>query len=101
MSHVVLRRLTGHPSYDEALDRVRAGDPRKVLLTGDGLPLYEVSSPLVHDGIEDTYEDDPDLVGLDVRLFDFTGWARSGAALAIEETITGAIAGRPGNTRRR
>ncbi|MEU4766630.1 ROK family transcriptional regulator [Actinosynnema sp. NPDC023794] len=127
MTHVVLRRLTGHPSYDEALDRVRAGDPQarqvfdeagyalgvligtvanvidpqKVLLTGDGLPLYEVSSPLVHDGIEDTYEDDPDLIELDVRPFDFTEWARSGAALAIKETITGAITERPGNTRRR
>ncbi|XVS67432.1 ROK family transcriptional regulator [Actinosynnema sp. CA-299493] len=122
MTHVLLRRLTGHPTYEEALDRVRAGDPQarqvfdeagyalgvligtvanvidpqKVLLTGDGLPLYEVSSPLVHDGIEDTYEDDPDLIELDVRPFDFSEWARSGAALAIKETITGAITERPG-----
>ena len=62
MTHVMLRRLPGHPSYQEALDRVRAGDPQarqvfdeagyalgvligtvanvidpqKVLLTGDG-----------------------------------------------------------------
>ncbi len=126
LTHVILRRLTGNPAYDEALDRVRAGDPQarqvfdeagyalgvligtvanavdpqKVLLTGEGLPLYEVSSPLVHDGIEDTYEDDPDLIELDVRPFDFTEWARSGAALAIKETITGAITARPGGTRR-
>ena len=117
MTHVMLRRLSGRPTYAEALDRVRAGDPRarqvfeeagyalgvligtvanvidpqKVLLTGDGLPLYEVASPLVHDGIEDTYEDDPDLIELDVRPFDFGEWARSGAALAIKATITGAI----------
>ncbi|QQQ80515.1 ROK family transcriptional regulator [Saccharothrix sp. 6-C] len=127
MTHVLLRRLTGHPGYEEALDRVRAGDPQarqvfdeagyalgvligtvanvidpqKVLLTGDGLPLYEVSAPLVHDGIEDTYEDDPDLVELDVRPFGFSEWARSGAALAIKETITGAITGRPDGDRRR
>ncbi|MEV1121876.1 ROK family transcriptional regulator [Actinosynnema sp. NPDC049800] len=126
LTHVILRRLTDNPAYDEALDRVRAGDPQarqvfdeagyalgvligtvanvidpqKVLLTGEGLPLYEVSSPLVHDGIEDTYEDDPDLIELDVRPFDFTEWARSGAALAIKETITGAITARPGGTRR-
>ncbi|MFE2757959.1 ROK family protein [Actinosynnema sp. NPDC059335] len=119
MTHVMLRRLAGRPTYDEALERVHAGDPlarrvfdeagyalgvligtvanafdpQKVLLTGDGLPLYEVASPLVHDGIEDTYEDDPDLIDLDVRPFDFSRWARSGAALAIKATITGAIAG--------
>ena len=64
-------------------------DPQKVLLTGEGLPLYEVSSRLVRDGIEDTYEDDPDLIDLDVQPFDFSRWARSGAALAIKATITG------------
>ncbi|WP_246107633.1 ROK family transcriptional regulator [Saccharothrix saharensis] len=121
MTHVMLRRLPGRPTYAEALDRVRAGepharqvfdeagyalgvligtvanviDPQKVLLTGDGLPLYEVSAPLVHDGIEDTYEDDPDLIDLDVRPFDFSEWARSGAALAIKATITGSITDRP------
>ncbi|ROP35944.1 ROK family transcriptional regulator [Saccharothrix texasensis] len=127
MTHVLLRRLTGHPGYEEALDRVRAGDPQarqvfdeagyalgvligtvanvidpqKVLLTGDGLPLYEASAPLVHDGIEDTYEDDPDLIELDVRPFGFSEWARSGAALAIKETITGAITGQRDGDRRR
>lgn len=115
LTHVMLRRLTGSPTYEEALDRVRRGDPeatrvfndagyalgvligtvanavdpQKVLLTGDGLPLYEVASPLVHNGFEDTYEDDPDLVELDVRPFDFDEWARSAAALAIKTTITG------------
>ena len=127
MTHMMLRRLTGRPSYAEALRRVRAGDrqagqvfaeagyalgvligtvanvidPQKVLLTGDGLPLYEVSAELVHDGIEDTYEDDPDLIDLDVRPFDFSEWARSGAALAIKSTITGAISERPPGARRR
>ncbi|MFD1149829.1 ROK family transcriptional regulator [Saccharothrix hoggarensis] len=117
MTHVMMRRLTGRPTYDEALARVRAGDPEarrvfddagyalgvligtvanvidpeKVVLTGDGLPLYEVASRLVHDGIEDTYEDDPDLIELDVQPFDFSEWARSGAALAIKSTITGTI----------
>ncbi|MEU4448701.1 ROK family transcriptional regulator [Actinosynnema sp. NPDC050801] len=117
MTHVMLRRLSGHPTYAEALDRVRAGDPQarqvfdeagyalgvligtvanvtdpqKVLLTGDGLPLYEIASRHVHDGIGDTYEDDPDLLELDVQPFDFSEWARSGAVLAIKATITGDI----------
>jgi predicted NBD/HSP70 family sugar kinase len=112
---MMLRQLAGSPTYEEALERVRRGDqaarrvfddagyalgvligtvanavdPQKVLLTGDGLPLYEVSSQRVHDGIDDTCEDDPDLVELDVQRFDFGEWARSGAALAIRTTITG------------
>jgi hypothetical protein len=48
-----------------------------------------------------SYDEAPDLIELDVRPSDFTEWARSGAALAIKETITGAITERPGNTRRR
>ncbi|MCE6996489.1 ROK family protein [Saccharothrix sp. S26] len=121
MTHVMLRRLPGRPTYAEAVELARAGDPaarqvfdeagyalgvligtvanvvdpQKILLTGDGLPLYEIASPLVHDGIEDTYEGDPDQVVLDVRPFDFSEWARSGAALAIKATITGTIGDRP------
>ncbi|MEV1119339.1 ROK family transcriptional regulator [Actinosynnema sp. NPDC049800] len=117
LTHVILRRLTGNPAYDEALDRVRAGDPQarqvfdeagyalgvligtvanavdpqKVLLTGEGLPLYDVSTQLVHDGIEDTFDDDPALIDLDVQPFDHSEWARSGAALAVKATITGTI----------
>jgi predicted NBD/HSP70 family sugar kinase len=127
MAHVMTRRLAGHPTYEEALDRVRAGDPeakrvfddagyalgvligtvanvidpQKVLITGEGLPLYEVSSRFVHDGIEDTYEDDPDLIELDVQPHNFSEWARSGAALAIKDTITGAICEQPPATPRR
>ncbi|MEU4746914.1 ROK family protein, partial [Actinosynnema sp. NPDC023658] len=115
LTSVILRRLDGTPTYEEALDRVRRGDPRarrvfddagyalgaligtvanavdpqKVLLTGEGLPLYEVASRLVRDGFEDTYQDDPDLIELDVRPFDFSEWARSAAAVAIRATIAG------------
>jgi predicted NBD/HSP70 family sugar kinase len=115
MTHVILRQLDGSPGYEEAVDRVRAGDeqaravfegsgyalgvligtaanfldPQKILLTGDGLPLYEVTAPVVHKGIAASYEDDPALIDLDVRPFDFGEWARAAAALAIRKTITG------------
>lgn len=114
MTHVILRQLDGSPTYDEAVARVRSGDrrarevfersgyalgvligtaanfldPQKILLTGEGLPLYELTASMVHEGIEDTYEDDPALIDLDVQPFDFGEWARSAAALAIRKTIT-------------
>jgi predicted NBD/HSP70 family sugar kinase len=87
----------GSPTYDEAVERVRSGDaaarlvfdeagyalgvlighaanfldPQRILLTGDGLPLYEVSEPRVHDGIKATYEEDPALIDLAVLPFDY------------------------------
>ncbi|PSL53924.1 putative NBD/HSP70 family sugar kinase [Saccharothrix carnea] len=117
MTHVMLRQLDGEPTYEQAVARARAGDPaakevfdnagyalgvligtaanfldpRKILLTGDGLPLYEVSSDRVADGIRASYEADPALIDLDVQPFDFTEWARSGAALAIRAALTQGI----------
>ncbi|WP_447002641.1 DUF2330 domain-containing protein [Saccharothrix isguenensis] len=87
--------LDGLVARHEFLHWTDVVDPQKVLLTGDGLPLYEVASRLVHDRIEDTYEDDPDLIELDVQPFDFSEWARSGAALAVKATITGSIRDQP------
>ncbi|MEU4744828.1 ROK family transcriptional regulator [Actinosynnema sp. NPDC023658] len=115
MTHVILRQLDGTPTYEEAVERARSGepqakrvfeeagyalgvlighaanflDPQKVLLTGDGLPLYETARDVVHDGIEDAYEDDPSLIDLDVQPFDFAEWARSAAALAVRSAVTG------------
>ncbi|MFD1150292.1 ROK family transcriptional regulator [Saccharothrix hoggarensis] len=117
MTHVMLRGLDGPPTYEEAVERALAGDPdakrvfddagyalgvligtvanlvdpQKVLLTGDGLPLYEVSAARVRDGIEATFEADTALIDLDVRPFDFSEWARSAAALAIRTTLTTVI----------
>jgi predicted NBD/HSP70 family sugar kinase len=69
-------------------------DPQKVLLTGDGLPVWEISADQVRRGIAATYEADPELIDLDVQPFDFDEWARAGAALAIQATLTG-TASRP------
>lgn len=117
MTHVILRRLDGVAGYEEAVALARAGepgarrvfdesgyalgvlighaanflDPRKILLTGEGLPLYEVAREKVREGIEDTYEDDVALIDLDAQPFDFGEWARSAAALAIRAAVTGAV----------
>lgn len=114
MTHVMLRQLDGTPSYEEAVGRALAGDPearrvfdnagyalgvligtaanfldpQKVLLTGEGLALYEVSEGRVREGIGASFEADPGLIDLDVQPFDFSEWARSGAALAIRATLT-------------
>ncbi|MCC8251517.1 ROK family transcriptional regulator [Saccharothrix luteola] len=115
MGHVIARRVDGCDTFDEAAERARAGDPgaqevfaeagyalgvlighaanfldpEKILLTGDGLPIHELATGQVHDGIEDTYEDDPALIDLNVQPFDFGEWARAAAVLAIKTAITG------------
>jgi len=63
-------------------------DPQKVLLTGDGLPLYELAAGRVWDGVASTFEGDPAGIDLDVQPFDFSEWARSAAAVAIRATIS-------------
>ncbi|WP_211228404.1 ROK family transcriptional regulator [Glycomyces tenuis] len=115
--HMLLRRLDGPPTFAQALEAARAGDPdarrvfndagyalgvligtvanaidpQKVLLTGEGLPLHEVASRRVDQGIEDTYEGDAGLLDLDLQPFDFREWARSSAALAIKATLRATI----------
>lgn len=62
-------------------------DPQKVLLTGDGLPLYRIAARKVEEGIRSAYEEDPANLDLDVQPFDFGEWARSAAVLAIQATL--------------
>ncbi|WP_291884172.1 ROK family transcriptional regulator [Cellulomonas sp.] len=103
------------PTFDEALARVRAGDPaavaafdragyalgvvvgtvanvvdpQKVILTGEGLPTHEVAAARFHDGLAATYAADPARLVVDVQPFDFGEWARSAAALAIRSVVEG------------
>jgi predicted NBD/HSP70 family sugar kinase len=58
-------------------------DPQKVILTGDGLPLWEIASESVLRGIHTTVGVRATSVDLDVQRFDFGEWARAGAAVAI------------------
>jgi predicted NBD/HSP70 family sugar kinase len=105
------------PTFDRALERARSGepaalrafgdagfalgqiigtvanllDPQKIILTGDGLPLYELVDGRVWDGVRASYEQDAATLPLDVQAFDFSEWARAGAALAIRDLVSGAI----------
>jgi predicted NBD/HSP70 family sugar kinase len=102
----------GLRTYESALERARSGDPaavrafhdagfalgtliglattmldpQKVILTGDGLPLYEIAADSVAAGIASVLEGSYAL-DLDVQPFDFGEWARAGAVLAIRTVM--------------
>lgn len=97
----LVRARAGDPAAVEALDRAgyalgvvvgtvaNVVDPQKVVLTGEGLPLYEVATARFRDGLAATCAD-PDRLVVDVQPFDFGEWARSAAALAIRSVVQGA-----------
>jgi len=58
-------------------------DPQKVVLTGDGLAVWELASDSVTRGLRATQIDSAEAVPIDVQSFDFGEWARAAAALAI------------------
>ncbi len=58
-------------------------DPRKVVLTGDGLGLYDVASEAVHSAVAASTDPDAAPIDLDVQPFDFSEWARAAAVCAI------------------
>ncbi|WP_207921259.1 ROK family transcriptional regulator [Micromonospora sp. KC721] len=115
MTEMIMRQLPGRSTYEEAVEQARSGhpeseavfqaagyalgvlighaanilDPERILLTGEGLPLYEVAEAAVARGLRNTYEDDPALIDLTAVPFDFSEWARSAAALSIRATVTG------------
>lgn len=66
---------------------VNAIDPEKVILSGDGLAVYEFAAREVHDALNRNLEAEQ-VVDLDVQPFDFSEWARAGAVLAITELFS-------------
>ncbi len=63
-------------------------DPAKVILSGDGLAVYELAEADVWRGIRQTHEEDLERLDVDVQPFDFGEWARGGAVLAIRNAIS-------------
>ncbi|WP_208322162.1 ROK family transcriptional regulator [Paramicrobacterium fandaimingii] len=118
VNDAIVTSLGGAPlDYDGALERARSGDraalrafedagtalgaliahainiidPAKVILSGDGLAIYELAAEKVHDALSRNLDVDADLarhVDLDVQPFDFSEWARAGAVLAIKALIS-------------
>lgn len=63
-------------------------DPAKVILSGDGLAVFEFAEADVWRGIHQTYQESLDQLDVDVQPFDFGEWARGGAVLAIRNAIS-------------
>jgi predicted NBD/HSP70 family sugar kinase len=62
-------------------------DPEKVILSGDGLAIYELAADRVHQAMDEAL-DTGSTVNLDVQPFDFSEWARAGAVLAIRSVLS-------------
>ncbi|GAA2934507.1 ROK family transcriptional regulator [Microbacterium luteolum] len=62
-------------------------DPEKIVLTGDGLAVMDVSGDEVMRAIDATRLPSDLPIPLDVQPFEFTEWARAGAVVAIRRLL--------------
>jgi len=62
-------------------------DPEKILLTGDGLAVWELAREHVIASIDDTYDPGPEPLDIDVQPFEFDEWARAAAIVGIRSTL--------------
>jgi len=89
----------GHPAAirafraaAEALGKVIATlansiDPEKIILTGDGLAVWELASADVRAAIDKTLIPGPEPLDLDVQPFQFNEWARAAAVVGIRTIL--------------
>ena len=89
----------GHPASirsfraaAEALGKVIATlansiDPEKIILTGDGLAVWELASADVRAAIDKTLIPGPEPLDLDVQPFQFNEWARAAAVVGIRTIL--------------
>ncbi|MGW8483130.1 ROK family protein [Microbacterium sp. NPDC055903] len=63
-------------------------DPKKVVLTGDGIAVYELGGDALRASLAERLDKDAAEVNLEVRAWDFSQWARAGAGIAIREMLT-------------
>jgi predicted NBD/HSP70 family sugar kinase len=64
-----------------------AVDPEKIILTGDGLAVWELARSEVDRGIEETLHSAREELDLDVQPFEFTEWARAAAVVGIRKAL--------------
>ena len=63
-------------------------DPKKVVLTGDGIAVHELGGDAMRAALAERLDKDAAEVDLDVRAWDFSKWARAGAGIAIRGMLT-------------
>ncbi len=62
-------------------------DPQKVVVTGDGIAVFEFAEDAVRRSLAERLDKDAAEVDLDVQTWDFSEWARAGAGLAIRAML--------------
>lgn len=62
-------------------------DPQKIILTGDGLPVWELAEPEIRAAIDEALSSGSEPLDLDVQPFQFDEWARAAAVLGIRTVL--------------
>lgn len=62
-------------------------DPQKIILTGDGLPVWEIAEPEIRAAIDEVLSAGSEPLELDVQPFQFNEWARAAAVLGIRTVL--------------
>ncbi|WIB43967.1 ROK family transcriptional regulator [Curtobacterium sp. MCLR17_058] len=66
---------------------VHIADPSAIVLTGDGLPVYDLARATVDDSMRAALAPYTEPVTVEVQPFEFSEWARAGAVLAIRRLL--------------
>ncbi|TCU86096.1 putative NBD/HSP70 family sugar kinase [Curtobacterium sp. PhB191] len=66
---------------------VHIADPAAIVLTGDGLPVYDLARTTVDESLRAALAPYRQPVTVEVQPFEFSEWARAGAVLAIRQLL--------------
>ncbi|WP_439691083.1 ROK family protein [Curtobacterium sp. SP.BCo] len=66
---------------------VLIADPSAIVLTGDGLPVYDLARSAVDESLRAALKPYDEPVTIEVQPFEFSEWARAGAVLAIRRLL--------------
>jgi predicted NBD/HSP70 family sugar kinase len=66
---------------------VHIADPSAIVLTGDGLPVYDLARATVDESMRAALAPCTEPVTVEVQPFEFSEWARAGAVLAIRRLL--------------
>lgn len=62
-------------------------DPQKIILTGDGLAVWEFAHEQIATAIAETFNAGEEPLDVDVQPFEFTEWARAAAVVGIRTAL--------------